>query len=102
MKAKRTPARQNSPAKPNIINYDLSAQSVKWFFTVFLSILVYFVLAVLVDRMYHPDIKGALDVAKQVLVLTGGYAPEPKEKMLFILAVPTFIICIVGFYYLIS
>ncbi len=78
---------------------------VKWFTIVSGALIVYGIFAWLTQLMYHPDISKVLDYARKVSIspVTGNtFAPEPRERFLFLAAIVIFPLVIFLFSFLLN
>ena len=77
----------------------LKEETLRWIFAILGSLIIYWVVAALIQRVYHPDIKAMIKLADEVS-FSGGARPEPVESLLFRAGVVTFALGILGFYFI--
>lgn len=71
-----------------------------WILSILATIVSYIAIAWLVFKTYTPDIDKILENAKQLSFLPiSSFLPEPKENLLFYIAVLSMCLGLVGFYY---
>ena len=80
----------------------LKEQVLNWILSICCTIFVYWCVAHIVVRVYHPDISSALAEAQKVLIEPAGVRPEPLEAMLFRVGVLVITFGLLGFYSLFS
>ncbi|HEY6008350.1 MAG TPA: hypothetical protein VIU40_08510 [Geobacteraceae bacterium] len=75
-------------------------EGIAWCLSGWGALLVYLGLALLVDRYDQPDISAARELAGRLSVVSpANFAPEPKERMLFLLGVVVLPLVFVAFYW---
>lgn len=73
-----------------------------WLLSVLGALVVYGIVALIIQQVYHPDTAAALDAAKKLLISPESARPEPTEAMMFRAAVVVLPLCLLGFYSLLS
>ncbi len=64
------------------------------------SIALYYILASIIARLYHPDLQKALQFAREILADPSSAAPKPVEKLLSLTAMIFFPVCAAGLFWL--
>ena len=105
------PAKQstenNGPSpKPGLNRVDdgdveLKEETLRWILSILGALLVYWVVAQLIVRFYHPDINALIDLGHKY-TFSAGVRPKPVESMLFRSGVVTIVLCILAFYFILS
>ncbi len=80
----------------------LKEQVLNWILSICGTIFVYWCVAHIILKVYHPDISSALADAQRLLIEPGGSRPEPMEAMLFRVGVVVIVLGLLGFYSLFS
>ncbi len=79
----------------------LREETLRWTFCIIGALLVYLVVATIIQSVYHPDIKLLLKSANEIS-FTGDARPEPMEALLFRAGIVTILLSILGFYAMLS
>ncbi len=88
-----------------IVNEDdpvLKEQVLNWILSICCTIFVYWCVAQIILKVYHPDTSAALADAQRLLIEPAGSRPEPMEAMLFRVGVIVITLGLLGFYALFS
>jgi hypothetical protein len=80
----------------------LNEEVLRWIFSILGSLITYFVVAIIVQSAYHPDINALNDTAQQLLLNPEFALPEPMEALLFRLGVVVILPALYSFYLLFS
>ncbi len=76
----------------------LREELLRWVFSICCSLFVYWVIAFVIQKVYHPDTSAALAEAKRLLIEPEAARPEPMEAMLFRVGVVVITLGLLGFY----
>jgi hypothetical protein len=89
-------------ADTTALTITLREETLTWIFTIVSSILVCSGLALLISRIYHPDIASLKAIGYQLLITSSAVRPEPVEGLLAKLAAVMMPLLLFGFYHLFS
>ncbi|MES2837549.1 MAG: LamG-like jellyroll fold domain-containing protein [Bacteroidota bacterium] len=91
----------NLKTEIQIPDNQLKEEFTRWFLSIFSSLIIYFIIAKLIIKVYHPDINSLIELANSYTFL-GSVRPEPLESMLFRAGIVTISLGLWGFYILYS
>jgi hypothetical protein len=80
----------------------LNEEVLRWILALLCTLFVYWCIAGIVQKVYHPDASLSLAEAKRVLIEPEGARPEPMEAMLFRVGVIVITLGLLAFYWLFS
>src|SRR4051812_25363181 len=95
-KTGKTPAKRTETL--TIENTFIEQESVKWIFTLLSSTLLFYLVSLLITRIYSPDVNKTLDLANQLTIFNESLFPEPMEKLLYISGIIIFSLSIPAAY----
>jgi hypothetical protein len=81
---------------------EVKQEVLRWIFSIAGALVAYMLVAVIVMRLYHPDIEALKAEAARLIVLPELAFPKPVESLLFRLAFVTILPSLYGFYFLLS
>ncbi len=96
---------EQPPAKAVVVMEDdpvLKEEVLRWILSLLGALITYWCVAMIIQKVYHPDINIALTEAQRLLIEPAGSRPEPMEAMLFRAGVVVITLGLLGFYALFS
>ena len=80
----------------------VSIESIRWILTIFCTLFVFVIVAVLIHNNYHPDTSVLTETANKLLAQPTLAHPKPVEAMIFRVGIFVVLFSIAGFYSLFS
>lgn len=105
-----TEINSSSASKSNKYNFSLvrneetiklNTETLYWIFSIISGLIIYYIVAQLIQSSFHPDVESILKFGKEISFVNSA-RPEPMEALLFRAGVVTMILCILIFYYIFS